>query len=162
MLESTRIKTEIPGPRSRALMERKERAVPYGTATAIPVFVKEARGALITDVDGNTFIDFTGGIGVMNVGHSDARLIEAVRAQVGNFTHTAFQVLPYEPYVELAEKLNRLVPGEFEKRTMFVNSGAEAVENAVKIARAYTGREAVLAFENAFHGRTLLAMTLTS
>jgi 4-aminobutyrate aminotransferase/(S)-3-amino-2-methylpropionate transaminase len=162
MLESTRIKTEIPGPRSRALMERKERAVPYGTATAIPVFVKEARGALITDVDGNTFIDFTGGIGVMNVGHSDPRLIEAVRAQVGNFTHTAFQVLPYEPYVELAEKLNRLVPGEFEKRTMFVNSGAEAVENAVKIARAYTGREAVLAFENAFHGRTLLAMTLTS
>jgi 4-aminobutyrate aminotransferase/(S)-3-amino-2-methylpropionate transaminase len=162
MLESTRIKTEIPGPRSRALMERKGRAVPYGTATAIPVFVREARGALITDVDGNTFIDFTGGIGVMNVGHSDPRLIEAVRAQVGNFTHTAFQVLPYEPYVELAEKLNRLVPGELEKRTMFVNSGAEAVENAVKIARAYTGRQAVLAFENAFHGRTLLAMTLTS
>jgi 4-aminobutyrate aminotransferase / (S)-3-amino-2-methylpropionate transaminase / 5-aminovalerate transaminase len=162
MLESARIKTEIPGPKSRALMERKRRAVPSGTRTAIPVFVREARGALLTDVDGNTFIDFTGGIGVMNVGYSDHRLIEAVKTQVENFTHTAFQVVPYEPYVVLAEKLNRLVPGEFEKRTMFVNSGAEAVENAVKISRAYTGREAVLAFENAFHGRTLLAITLTS
>ncbi len=162
MLNSTRIKTEIPGPESRALMERKRRAVPRGWANAIPVFAKEARGALVTDVDGNTFIDFAGGIGAVNVGHADPRLVEAVREQVGNYVHTAFQAAPYEPFVELAEKLNALVPGDFEKKTIFANSGSEAVENAVKIARAHTGREAVLAFENGLHGRTLLTMTLTS
>ena len=162
MLNSTRIKTEIPGPESRALMERKRRAVPRGWANAISVFVKEARGALVTDVDGNTFIDFAGGIGAINVGHADPRLVEAVREQVGNYVHTAFQAAPYEPFVELAEKLNALVPGDFEKKTIFANSGSEAVENAVKIARAHTGREAVLAFENGLHGRTLLTMTLTS
>ena len=162
MLDSTRIKTEIPGPESRALMERRRRAVPRGWANAIPVFVKEARGALVTDVDGNTFIDFAGGIGAVNVGHADPRLVEAVREQVGNYVHTAFQAAPYEPFVELAEKLNVLVPGGFEKKTIFANSGSEAVENAVKIARAHTGREAVLAFENGLHGRTLLTMTLTS
>jgi 4-aminobutyrate aminotransferase/(S)-3-amino-2-methylpropionate transaminase len=162
VLNSTRIKTEIPGPESRALMERKRHAVPRGWANAIPVFVKEARGALVTDVDGNTFIDFAGGIGAVNVGHADPRLVEAVREQVGNYVHTAFQAAPYEPFVELAEKLNALVPGDFEKKTIFANSGSEAVENAVKIARAHTGREAVLAFENGLHGRTLLTMTLTS
>jgi 4-aminobutyrate aminotransferase / (S)-3-amino-2-methylpropionate transaminase / 5-aminovalerate transaminase len=162
VLNSTRIKTEIPGPESRALMERKRHAVPRGWANAIPVFVKEARGALVTDVDGNTFIDFAGGIGAINVGHADPRLVEAVREQVGNYVHTAFQAAPYEPFVELAEKLNALVPGDFEKKTIFANSGSEAVENAVKIARAHTGREAVLAFENGLHGRTLLTMTLTS
>ena len=162
MLDSTRIKTEIPGPESRALMERRRRAVPRGWANAIPVFVKEAHGALVTDVDGNTFIDFAGGIGAVNVGHADPRLVEAVREQVGNYVHTAFQAAPYEPFVELAEKLNALVPGDFEKKTIFANSGSEAVENAVKIARAHTGREAVLAFENGLHGRTLLTMTLTS
>jgi len=162
VLDSTRIKTEIPGPESRALMERKRRAVPRGWANAIPVFVKEARGALVTDVDGNTFIDFAGGIGAVNVGHADPRLVEAVRKQVGNYIHTAFQAAPYEPFVELAEKLNALVPGAFEKKTIFANSGSEAVENAVKIARAHTGRGAVLAFENGLHGRTLLTMTLTS
>ena len=143
-------------------MERKRHAVPRGWANAIPVFVKEARGALVTDVDGNTFIDFAGGIGAVNVGHADPRLVEAVREQVGNYVHTAFQAAPYEPFVELAEKLNALVPGDFEKKTIFANSGSEAVENAVKIARAHTGREAVLAFENGLHGRTLLTMTLTS
>jgi 4-aminobutyrate aminotransferase / (S)-3-amino-2-methylpropionate transaminase / 5-aminovalerate transaminase len=162
VLDSTRIKTEIPGPESRALMERKGRAVPRGWANAIPVFVKEARGALVTDVDGNTFIDFAGGIGAVNVGHADPRLVEAVREQVGNYVHTAFQAAPYEPFIELAEKLNALVPGGFEKKTIFANSGSEAVENAVKIARAHTGREAVLAFGNGLHGRTLLTMTLTS
>jgi len=162
VLNSTRIKTEIPGPESRALMERKRRAVPRGWANAIPVFVKEARGALVTDVDGNTFIDFAGGIGAVNVGHADPRLVEAVREQVGNYVHSAFQAAPYEPFVELAEKLNTLLPGGFEKKTIFANSGSEAVENAVKIARARTGREAVLAFENGLHGRTLLTMTLTS
>jgi len=162
VLDSTRIKTEIPGPKSRALMERKRRAVPRGWANAMPVFVKEARGALVTDVDGNTFIDFAGGIGAVNVGHADPRLVEAVREQVGNYVHSAFQAAPYEPFVELAEKLNTLLPGGFEKKTIFANSGSEAVENAVKIARARTGREAVLAFENGLHGRTLLTMTLTS
>ena len=162
MLDSTRIKTEIPGPESKALMERRRRAVPRGAVNAMPVFIKEARGALLTDVDGNTFIDFAGSIGAMNVGHTDPRVVEAVKEQAGDLTHTAFQTAPYEPYVELAEKLNALVPGEFEKRTFLANSGAEAVENAVKIARAHTGRQAVLAFENGLHGRTLLTMTMTS
>ncbi len=162
VLDSTRIKTEIPGPKSRTLMERKRHAVPYATANAIPVFIREAHGALVTDVDGNTFIDFTGGVGAVNVGHTDPRLVEAVRKQVGDLIHTAFQAAPYELYVELAEKLNTLVPGGFEKKTIFANSGAEAVENAVKISRAYTGRQAVLAFENGLHGRTLLTMTMTS
>lgn len=162
MLESKRIKTEIPGPKSRALMERRHRAVSSGVGIATPMFAQEAKGALLTDVDGNTFIDFGGGIGVMNVGHADPRVVEAVKEQVERFTHTCFYVTEYEPYVELAEKLNAMVPGDFEKRSFFVNSGAEAVENAVKIARSYTGHGAILAFENAFHGRTLLAMSLTS
>src|SRR5215213_4329099 len=143
-------------------MEHRRRAVPRGAVNAMPVFIKEARGALLTDVDGNTFIDFAGGIGAMNVGHTDPRVVEAVKEQAEDLTHTAFQTAPYEPYVELAEKLNALIPGEFEKRTFLANSGAEAVENAVKIARAHTGRQAVLAFENGLHGRTLLTMTLTS
>ncbi len=162
MLESTRIKTEIPGPKSKALMERRRSAVSSGVGIATPMFAKEAKGALLTDVDGNTFIDFGGGIGVMNVGHADPRVVAAVKDQVERFTHTCFYVTEYEPYIELAEKLNALVPGAFEKRSFFVNSGAEAVENAVKIARASTRRPAIVAFENAFHGRTLLAMTLTS
>jgi 4-aminobutyrate aminotransferase/(S)-3-amino-2-methylpropionate transaminase len=162
MLESTRIKTEIPGPKSRALMERRRSAVSSGVGIATPMFAQEAKGALLTDVDGNTFIDFGGGIGVMNVGHADPRVVEAVKEQVERFTHTCFYVTEYEPYIELAEGLNALVPGDFEKRSFLINSGAEAVENAVKIARSYTGRPAVLAFENAFHGRTLLAMSLTS
>jgi 4-aminobutyrate aminotransferase/(S)-3-amino-2-methylpropionate transaminase len=162
MLESTRIKTEIPGPKSRALMERRHRAVSSGIGTATPIMAQEAKGALLTDVDGNTFIDFGGGIGVMNVGHADPRVVAAVKEQVERFTHTCFYVTEYEPYIELAEKLNALVPGAFEKRSFFVNSGAEAVENSIKIARSYTKRTAILAFDNAFHGRTLLAMSLTS
>lgn len=162
MLESTRIKTEIPGPKSRALMERRHKSVTSGVGIATPMFVQEAKGALLTDVDGNTFIDFGGGIGVLNVGHTNARVVEAVKEQADRFLHTCFYVTEYEPYIELAEKLNALVPGDFEKRSMFINSGAEAVENAVKIARAYTGRPAVIAFENAFHGRTMLGMSLTS
>ncbi|QIN77833.1 4-aminobutyrate--2-oxoglutarate transaminase [Rubrobacter marinus] len=162
MLGSSRIKTEIPGPRSRALMERRRGAVSAGVLSGTPIFVEEAHGALLTDVDGNTFIDFAGGIGVMNVGHTSPRVIERVKAQAEALTHTCFAVNAYEPYVELAEKLNALVPGDGEKRSMFVNSGAEAVENAVKTARHYTGRDAVLVFENAFHGRTLLTASMTS
>jgi 4-aminobutyrate aminotransferase/(S)-3-amino-2-methylpropionate transaminase len=162
VLDSPRIKTEIPGPKSRALMERKRRAVSRGWANAIPVFVREARGALVTDVDGNTFIDFAGGIGATNVGHLDPRVVGAIKEQAETLVHTAFQAAPYEPFVELAEKLNALVPGRFEKKTIFANSGSEAVENAVKISRAHTGRGALLAFGNGLHGRTLLGMTLTS
>ena len=161
MLDSARIKTEIPGPQSRALMERRHRAVTSGVGIATPMFAQEAKGALLTDVDGNTFIDFGGGIGVMNVGHANARVVEAIKEKADQLTHTCFYVTEYEEYIELAERLNALVPGDSEKRSFFVNSGAEAVENAVKIARYYTGRPAVLAFENSFHGRTMLAMTLT-
>ena len=143
-------------------MERKRRAVSRGWANAIPVFVREARGALVTDVDGNTFIDFAGGIGATNVGHLDPRVVGAIKEQAETLVHTAFQAAPYEPFVELAEKLNALVPGRFEKKTIFANSGSEAVENAVKISRAHTGRGALLAFGNGLHGRTLLGMTLTS
>jgi len=161
MLESTRIKTEIPGPKSRELMARRHNAVSAGLGIATPMFAKEAKGALLTDVDGNTFIDFGGGIGVLNVGHAHPRVVEAVKEQAERFLHTCFYVTEYEPYIELAEKLNALVPGNSEKRSFFVNSGAEAVENAVKIARSYTRRPSVIAFENAFHCRTLLAITLT-
>ncbi|MDP8901186.1 MAG: aminotransferase class III-fold pyridoxal phosphate-dependent enzyme, partial [Actinomycetota bacterium] len=161
MLDSARIKTEIPGPKSRALMERRHRAVTSGVGIATPMFAEEAKGALLTDVDGNTFIDFGGGIGVMNIGHANGRVVEAVKQKAEQFTHTCFYVTEYEEYIELAERLNAIVPGSSEKRSFFVNSGAEAVENAVKIARYYTGRPAVIAFENSFHGRTMLAMTLT-
>lgn len=162
MLEATKIKTEIPGPKSRALMDRRRNAVSSGLGTATPIFASEAKGALLTDVDGNTFIDFGGGIGVLNAGHTNPRVVEAAKEQLDRFTHTCYYVTQYEPYVELAEKLNALVPGDFPKRSFFVNSGAEAVENAVKIARSYTGRPAIIAFENAFHGRTLMGISLTS
>src|ERR671913_253665 len=161
MLESARIKTEIPGPKSRALMERRHNAVSSGVGIATPMFAREAKGALLTDVDGNTFIDFGGGIGVMNVGHTDSRVVEAVKEQAERLTHSCFYVTEYEEYIRLAEKLNALVPGGTEKRSFFVNSGAEAVENAAKIARYYTKRPAIIAFENSFHGRTMFAMSLT-
>ncbi|MDQ3920157.1 MAG: 4-aminobutyrate--2-oxoglutarate transaminase [Acidobacteriota bacterium] len=154
--------TDIPGPRSRALLERRERAVPRGPFNVAPIFVRSARGAVVEDVDGNTYVDFAGGLGCLNVGACAAEVVEAVGEQAGEFTHTCFHVAMHEPYVELAERLNSLTPGDFPKKTFFANSGAEAVENAVKIARSYTGRPAVIAFEDAFHGRTLLALTLTS
>jgi len=156
------LRTEIPGPKSRALMERRSAAVPRGPYNVTPIFVQSAKGALLTDVDGNTFIDFAGGIGVMNIGHSNPKVVAAIQEQASRFTHTCFHVLPYENYVELAERLNEITPGDFQKKTLLVNSGAEAVENAIKIARAYTGRPAILAYESGFHGRTLLALSLTS
>lgn len=156
------LKTPIPGPRSRALMARREAAVPRGPFHVSPVFAASAEGARLTDVDGNTFLDFAGGIGCVNVGHANKAVIGAAAEQLRRFTHTSFNVAPYESYVRLAERLNALTPGAFAKKTFFVNSGAEAVENAVKVARAATGRQAVLAFEDGFHGRTLLALTLTS
>ena len=157
-----RLQTEIPGPNSRALMARRVKAVPRGVPAVTPVAVVHAEGAVLTDADGNRLIDFGGGIGVVNTGHRHAGVVEAVRAQLGRFAHVCFPVSTYEPYVELAERLNRLTPGTHEKRTFFVNSGAEAVENAVKVARFFTSRQAVICFEHGFHGRTNLAMALTS
>jgi len=156
------LRTEIPGPRSRELMERRVAAVPRGVANITPVFVARAEGAVIEDVDGNRLIDFAGGIGCLNVGHRAPRVTAAVRAQLDRHLHTCFNVTPYESYVHLAERLNALVPGNFAKKTFLVNSGAEAVENAVKIARCYTKRPAVICFEDGFHGRTLLTLSLTS
>jgi 4-aminobutyrate aminotransferase/(S)-3-amino-2-methylpropionate transaminase len=156
------IRTEIPGPRSRALLEREALAVAQPLIVHLPVFVAEARNATIVDVDGNAFVDFAGGIGVMNVGHSHPRVLEAIAEQATRFVHTDFTLVPYEGYVELAERLGVLVPISGGTRAAFFNSGAEAVENAVKIARLATGRPAVVAFEGGFHGRTLMAMTMTS
>ena len=157
-----RLITSIPGPQSRALMARRQAAVPRGVSHATPVFAASAQGAAVTDVDGNVFLDFAGGIGVMNIGHSDAHVVDALKRQAERFTHTCFSVAPYESYVALAERLAALTPGSFPKKTLFVNSGAEAIENAVKIARHATGRPGVLCFEDGFHGRTLLALSLTS
>ena len=161
-MRAIELKTEVPGPRSRALMARRQAAIPVGIGHSAPVFVERAEGALLHDVDGNTFIDFAGGIGTLNVGHAHPAVVEAARAQLGKFTHSCFAVAPYASYVELAERLNVSIPGAFAKKTLFANSGVEAVENAVKIARRATGREAVLVFEHAFHGRTLLGMSMTS
>jgi 4-aminobutyrate aminotransferase/(S)-3-amino-2-methylpropionate transaminase len=162
MLKSIRLATEVPGPKSRALAAEREAHIPRGVYQVTPVVVAHAEGAIITDVDDNTFIDFAGGIGVMNVGHSNARVVQALKEQLERFTHSCFHVNMYEPYIQLARRLNELTPGDFAKKTLFLNSGAEAVENAVKIARAYTGRPAVICFEHAFHGRSLLTMSLTS
>ncbi len=156
------LRTEIPGPASRALLARRAQAVPQGVPAVTPIAVVHAEGAVLTDADGNRFIDFAGGIGVVNTGHRHAGVVAAVRDQLDRYAHVCFPVSTYEPYVELAERLNRLTPGTGEKRTFFVNSGAEAVENAVKVARAFTGRQAVVCFEHGFHGRTNLAMALTS
>ena len=156
------LQTEIPGPRSRALLARRAGAVPRGVPTVTPIAVAHAEGAVITDADGNRLIDFGGGIGVVNTGHRHPGVVEAVRAQLDRFAHVCFPVSTYEPYVELAEKLNRITPGDFPKRTFLLNSGAEAVENAIKVARYYTGRQAIVCFEHGFHGRTYLALSLTS
>ena len=159
---SIQLRTSIPGPRSLALMKRREQAVPRGVYHATPIFAARAEGALLEDVDGNQFIDFAGGIGCSNVGHRAPAVMAGIRAQLERFLHTCFSVAPYEGYVKLAERLNDLTPGKFPKKTLLVNSGAEAVENAVKIARAYTRRPSIVCFEHAFHGRTLMAMSLTS
>ncbi|MGH2740392.1 MAG: 4-aminobutyrate--2-oxoglutarate transaminase [Actinomycetota bacterium] len=159
--QERRLVTEIPGPESRALLERRARAVPKAVFNTIPVFVKAASGAIVEDVDGNRLIDFGAGLAVLNVGNSSPAVTDALHEQTDLFTHTCFHVTMNEPYVALAERLNALTPGEFPKQTMLVNSGAEAVENAVKIARYATGRSAVVTFDHGFHGRTLLAMTLT-
>jgi 4-aminobutyrate aminotransferase / (S)-3-amino-2-methylpropionate transaminase / 5-aminovalerate transaminase len=157
-MSTIQLKTEVPGPRSRALFARRESAVPRGPFHVTPIFAAEAHGATLTDVDGNRYLDFAGGIGCLNVGHTNDAVVKAASAQMARLTHSSFNVVPYESYVSL----NALVPGTFTKKPFFVNSGAEAVENAVKVARVATGRSSVLAFEDGFHGRTLLALSLTS
>jgi 4-aminobutyrate aminotransferase / (S)-3-amino-2-methylpropionate transaminase / 5-aminovalerate transaminase len=144
------------------LLKDRGEQVPQGPFNVVPAFADRAKGAEMWDVNGNRYIDFAGGIGVVNVGHCNDRVVAAVKDQAEHFFHTCFHIVMYQPYVELARRLNELTPGCFPKKTLFVNSGAEAVENAVKVARYYTKRPAVIVFEGAFHGRTLLAMTMTS
>ena len=143
------------------LIARREQAVPRGVASAAPIYAKYAENAELWDVDGNRYIDFVGGIGVLNTGHRHPKVIAAAKAQEDQYTHTSFQVVPYAPYIELAEKLNALAPGDAPKKTLLVTTGAEAVENAVKIARAATGRPGVIAFTGGYHGRTLLTLGMT-
>lgn len=159
--EYARVQMELPGPNSKAVLERKGRVVAKALSTLAPFVVARARGVVVEDLDGNRFLDFTGGWGVLNVGHNHPRVVAAMRAQTERFLHTDFSAVPYEPLVELAERLCSLAPGPSPKKAVFFNSGAEAVENAVKISRVATGRKAVLVFEHAFHGRTLLTMTMT-
>ncbi len=156
------LRTEIPGPRSREILERKARVIADPLSIYQPLVIAEGHGALLTDVDGNTFVDFTGGIGCLSVGHSHPQVVAAAQEQLERFTHTDFTIVPYEVYVTLAERLCALAPVRRPAKAAFFNAGAEAVENAVKFARAYTGRPALVAFEGGFHGRTLLALSLTS
>jgi 4-aminobutyrate aminotransferase/(S)-3-amino-2-methylpropionate transaminase len=156
------LKTAIPGPRSKEILARLEASVSSALAVYLPVVAAEAHGATLTDVDGNTFIDFAGGVGCLNVGHTHAHVTEAVQEQAARFLHTDFTIVPYEVYVDVAERLLALAPFGGPAKAAFFNAGTEAVENAVKFARAYTGRPAVIGFEGAFHGRTLLSLTLTS
>jgi 4-aminobutyrate aminotransferase / (S)-3-amino-2-methylpropionate transaminase / 5-aminovalerate transaminase len=161
-MPTIQLRTPIPGPKSHEWMRRRQAAVARGVGHATPIFAARAEGSVLEDVDGNKFLDFAGGIGVVNVGHRAPSVVEAIRKQLDAFVHTCFSVAPYGKYIELAEKLNSLVPGNCSKKTILVNSGAEAIENAVKIARAYTHRPAIICFEDAFHGRTMLTMSLTS
>lgn len=156
------MKTTVPGPKAQKILDRVGKNIPRGVAFSVNSIVKEASGALLKDIDGNIFIDFAGGIGVLNVGHCPVEVVEAVQEQAGKLIHTCFQVIPYEGYIALAEKLNQITPGDFAKKTFFINAGAEAVENAIKIARRYKNRPGIISLEAAFHGRTLMTMSLTS
>jgi len=156
------LRTDIPGPRSSQIIARHERVVAEPLSIYVPVVIAEARGATLTDVDGNRFIDFTGGVGCLNVGHGHPRVVAAVQEQAERFFHTDYTIVPYETYVTLAERLLALAPIEGPTKAAFFNAGTEAVENAIKFARSYTKRPAVIAFEGAFHGRTLLSMSMTS
>lgn len=158
----SKIVTEIPGPKSAELMKLRQEFVARGPGNVTPVFIEKAKGAIITDVDGNEFIDFAGGIGVLNVGHCPDEVVNAVKEQAEKYIHSCFHVNMYEPYVKLAQKLAEIAPGDFAKKTMLANSGAEAVENAVKISRKATGRMGMISLESGFHGRTLMTMSLTS
>ncbi len=162
MARAIQLVTPIPGPKSQALTARRQQAVPKGVPATTPIAIVQADNAVVTDADGNRLIDFGGGIGVVNAGHRNPEVVKAVREQLDHFTHVCFPVSMYEPYIELAEKLNRLTPGSHAKKSFLVNSGAEAVENAIKAARKFTGRQAIVCFEHGFHGRTYMGMTLTA
>lgn len=157
-----KVVTELPGPKSRALHERRQAVVSAGLTNGFPVYIERAEGAILEDVDGNHILDFGSGIAVTSIGHAVPELIESVTKQVAAFTHTCFMVTPYESYIEVCEELAALTPGSHAKTTALFNSGAEAVENAVKVARLATGRPAVIVFDHAYHGRTNLTMALTS
>ena len=159
---SINVRTEVPGPRSREILERKRHVIASPLSVYAPLVVAEGHGATLTDVDGNVFIDFAGGVGCLNVGHTHPKVVAAAQEQVARFAHTDFTVVPYELYVSLAERLLQLAPFSGPAKAAFFNAGTEAIENAIKFARSYTGRPAVIAFEGAFHGRTLLSMTMTS
>jgi 4-aminobutyrate aminotransferase/(S)-3-amino-2-methylpropionate transaminase len=159
---SIELRTSVPGPRSEAILARKRAVIAAPLGATFPIVAAEAHGATLIDVDGNTFIDFTGGVGCLNVGHSHPKVVAAAREQLERFSHTDFTIVPYEPYVELAERLLERTPISGPTKAAFFNAGTEAVENAVKFARAYTKRPAVIAFEGGFHGRTLLSLSLTS
>jgi 4-aminobutyrate aminotransferase / (S)-3-amino-2-methylpropionate transaminase / 5-aminovalerate transaminase len=160
--QSRQLVTEVPGPASLELNKRRAAAVSRGVGITMPVFVARAGGGIVEDVDGNRLIDLGSGIAVTTIGNSSPRVVDAVRAQVADFTHTCFMVTPYEEYVAVAEELNRITPGSSEKRSVLFNSGSEAVENAIKVARSYTHKPAVMAFDHAYHGRTNMAMALTA
>src|SRR5207244_9218623 len=162
MTRTIELKTAVPGPKSREILARKDQVVAEPLSVFLPVVIEEGRGATLTDVDGNTFIDFTGGVGCLNVGHSHPRVVEAAQEQLAKFSHTDFTIVPYEVYVTLAERLIGASPFRSPAKAAFFNAGTEAVENAIKFARVYTGRPAVIAFEGGFHGRTLLSLSLTS
>ena len=157
-----RLVTPLPGPKSQALLERRAAAVPDGVSQMMPVFAVSAGGGVVVDVDGNSLIDLGSGIAVTSVGNADPAVAAAVATQAASFTHTCFMITGYEGYIEVAERLNRLTPGDHPKRTALFNSGAEAVENAIKIARSFTRRNGVVAFDHAYHGRTNLTMALTA
>ena len=161
-MATIQLTTKIPGPKSKALGDRRTAAIPRGLSQGTPIYLARAEGAVLEDVDGNRYIDFAGGIGCLNTGHRAPAVVAAIQKQLEKFLHVCVQVTGYESYVRLAERLNQVTPGNFPKKTLFVNTGAEAVENAVKIARAATGRPGIIAFEDAFHGRTMMALSLTS
>ncbi|HYF90840.1 MAG TPA: aspartate aminotransferase family protein [Symbiobacteriaceae bacterium] len=160
--KSIRLAAGVPGPKSRELMAKKDALIANAFSIHVPVAIKEAHGALVTDVDGNVFIDLAGGLGCMNVGHSHPKVVQAIQNSASAFTHTDFSVIMYESYLKLAGRLIAKAPGNFAKKACFFNAGAEAIENAVKFARKFTGRQAIIALEGAFHGRTNLTMALTS
>ena len=160
--QERRLVTAIPGPRSLAIHERRLAAVAAGVGSTLPIYIDRAGGGVLVDVDGNSLIDLGAGIAVVNAGNAHPRVVAAVQEQVAAFTHTCFMVTPYDGYVSVCEALNRLTPGGHEKRSALFNSGAEAVENAVKVARLATRRPAVAVFEHAYHGRTSLTMAMTA
>lgn len=162
MTKTINLKTAVPGPQAQTILARRAQAAPAGLAKSTEVVVADAKGAVITDVDGNTLLDFAGAIGVMNIGHCHPKVVAAVEAQLKKYIHTCTLVTTMEPMVELCERLNQVTPGKFPKKTLLANSGSEAVENAVNIARYFTKRKGVICFEGAYHGRTLLTLSLTS